>query len=308
MAYDINLSDGSRLTLIADRTLDTTSSIKLLGRNYPGYGEIMAENMVQMLEHFSKDTEPSNPIRGQVWYNTVTETLNVYNGDQWSYAGGAGNFNANTTAVDATPIVDTLGRSHHAIKFKVGGIVVAVFSSESIFYTPANNTGIANAFPTIGPGINLNVANGGDGNLSNFKVRGRAIEAEFADLAEVYEADMPLSPGDVVKLGGAKEITLNDEENGINVFGIISTDPAFLLNSINKAKDLHYPVALTGRVPVKVIGPVEKGNRIVASNVPGVARAIPNKDIKFALQIIGRAIGSKDTDEVGTVEVVVGVK
>lgn len=312
MAYDVNLSDGSRLTLIADRTLDTTSSIKLLGRNYPGYGEIMAENMVQMLEHFAKNSAPENAIRGQVWFNTATNTLMVYDGSGWSYAGGAGNNQA--TAIDCTPILDTLGRTHNAIKMKVNGSVVVIISQDDVYYTPASSTGLQTGFPEIGPGLNMNVAKAGDDELqgdnefTQYKLRGRAIEAEFADLAEIYHADSALSPGDIVKLGGEREITLNTEEMGIDVFGVISTAPAFLLNSVNKTKDLHYPVALTGRVPVKVVGKVKKGDRIVASHIAGVGKAVEPKEIKFVLQILGRAIESKDTDEVGLVEVVVGVR
>lgn len=305
MAYDVNLSNGSRLTLIADRTLDTSSSIKLLGRNYPGYGEIMAENMVQMLEHFANATPPENPIRGQVWFSTGTDTLFVYDGDNWSYAGGAGNDVA--TAIDCSPIEDQQGALHSAIKFKVAGKVVTIMSKDEIPYVPKNQALRAD-FPTVGPGINMNVAQGDDGKLSQFKLRGRAIEAEFADLAEIYQSDVPLAPGDLVKIGGEKEITKNDEPFGTNVFGVVSTAPAFLLNSANKTKEMHYPIALIGRVPVKVKGKVNKGDRIIASDVPSICQAVANKDIKFVLQIVGRALESKDTDEVGLVEVVVGVR
>lgn len=306
MAYDVNLSDGSRLTLIADRTLDTSSSIKLLGRNYPGYGEIMAENMVQMLEHFSRTTPPDNAIRGQVWFNTTTDTLFVYDGEDWSYAGGAGNENA--TAIDCSPIEDINGEFHPAIKFKVAGKVVTIMSKDEVPFEPSNRTGLRTDFPFIGPGINMNVAPGDDGELSQFKLRGRAIEAEFADLAEIYQSDMALAPGELVKLGGAKEITKNTEAGSVDVFGVVSTAPAFLLNSGNKTQELHYPIALIGRVPVKVAGKIAKGQRIIASEIPGIGRAVANKDIKSALQVVGRALESKDTDEVGLVEVVVGVR
>ena len=312
MAYNVNKYDGSTLTLIPDRTLDTTSTIKLLGRNYPGYGEIMAENMVQMLEHFSRNSEPDSAIRGQIWFDTTTNVLKVYDGANWSYAGGAGN--ANATAIDCTPIIDTLGRTHEAIKFRVGGTVILIVSHDPIYYNPATNLDFAVNFPQIGPGVNLNMAAGGPDEIEAtdvgtlYKVRARAVEAEFADLAEVYAADTAMSPGQIVKLGGDKEITLNDVEMSTDVFGVVSTAPAFLLNSADKTKDLHYPVALTGRVPVQVIGKVKKGQRIVASNIAGVAKAVEPQEIKFVLQIIGRALESKDTDEIGLVEIVVGAR
>jgi hypothetical protein len=154
----------------------------------------------------------------------------------------------------------------------------------------------------------MNVATGADGPLSQFKLRGRAIEAEFADVAEIYESDMPLQAGDIVKIGGAKEITKETSEASFDMFGVISTAPAFLLNSINKTKDLHYPVGLTGKVPCKVVGTVNKGDRLVTSSIPGVARKVEMKDIKSSLQIIGRALQDKTTTEVGLVDIVVGVK
>ena len=77
MAYDVTKTDGTRLTILADRTVDTTTPIKLLGKNYAGYGEIMAENLVQMLEHFAspgslvtylpQDSKLNNPIIVALW-------------------------------------------------------------------------------------------------------------------------------------------------------------------------------------------------------------------------------------------------
>jgi hypothetical protein len=79
MAYDVTKSNGERLSIVADRTVDSsTSSISLIGKNYTGYGEIMAENLVHMLENFSSPTAPENPILGQLWWQSSTEKLKVY--------------------------------------------------------------------------------------------------------------------------------------------------------------------------------------------------------------------------------------
>ena len=80
MAYDVTKSDGTRLTIVSDRTIDNTTSIGLVGKNYSGYGEIMAENLVHMLEHFSNIEAPDNPVIGQLWWKSDTEILYVYTG------------------------------------------------------------------------------------------------------------------------------------------------------------------------------------------------------------------------------------
>ena len=97
-----------------------------------------------------------------------------------------------------------------------------------------------------------------------------ATAARYADLAEIYASDETYEPGTVVKLGGSAEITQTTSIEDTNVFGVISTDPAFLMNS--EAEGL--PVALTGRVPVKVFGKVLKGERLISSHLPGVAMAL----------------------------------
>jgi len=97
-------------------------------------------------------------------------------------------------------------------------------------------------------------------------------QSTYADLAEYYESDKDYAPGTVVALGGEKEITETTSERDLEVFGVISSNPAFILNS--KKKGLYLPVALVGRVPCRVIGPVFKGQRLVSSKIPGVARAM----------------------------------
>ena len=78
MAYTIVKSDGSVLTSIADGTINTTStSVGLPGRNYAGYGQTLDTNFVHQIESYAATTPPANPLRGQLWYNTNTSTLNV---------------------------------------------------------------------------------------------------------------------------------------------------------------------------------------------------------------------------------------
>ena len=131
---------------------------------------------------------------------------------------------------------------------------------------------------------------------------GVATQARYADLAEKYTTDADYEAGTVVKIGGDAEITMTTEHADSEVFGVISTDPAYLMN-----KDIDgLPVALQGRVPVKVIGKVEKGQRLTSSDVPGLAWAA---DVSTPLQaIIGRSLENKTDGNEGVVEAVIGVK
>ena len=132
------------------------------------------------------------------------------------------------------------------------------------------------------------------GDLYAVIFQGTATSARYADLAERYEADAILEPGTVVCFGGEKEITACGHENDHAVAGVVSTDPAYMMNSAAGNNDTHPYIALTGRVPVKVVGPVAKGDLLVASEVKGHAMA--NNNAK-AGTIIGKAIGSSDNGE-----------
>ena len=83
MAYSINKSDGTVVATVADGTLDTTSSsLSLIGKNYAGYGEVLNENQIKIIESFANTSSniPTAPLKGQVWYNTTANQLQVYNG------------------------------------------------------------------------------------------------------------------------------------------------------------------------------------------------------------------------------------
>ena len=85
MAYTINHYNGTFLANIADGDLDSTStSLKLAGRNYVGYGEHLNENQLALLENFAGSSSPSNPVPGQLWYNSSAKTLSVYTGSTYS--------------------------------------------------------------------------------------------------------------------------------------------------------------------------------------------------------------------------------
>lgn len=132
---------------------------------------------------------------------------------------------------------------------------------------------------------------------------GQAITASYADLAERFEADTIMEPGTVVELGGSKEITAVVDELSEAVFGVISTAAGFLMNGTAGTNETHPPVAVNGRVPVRVVGKVKKGDRLVSAG-NGIARAADRSEIT-AFNVLGRALEDKTTAGEGTVEAIV---
>jgi hypothetical protein len=153
-------------------------------------------------------------------------------------------------------------------------------------------TGLANAL----------VINGSTGVVS-----GNQINANYADVAERFEADVVDMPaGTVVELGGDAEITRVSAELSDNVFGVISTRAAYLMNSQAGTDATHPPVAMTGRVPVNTVGTVRKGDRLVSAG-NGLARAAKAGEAT-AFNVIGRALKDKLDEAEGTVEAIVTIK
>lgn len=494
MAYTINKTNGAVLTTVADGTIDNSSDLTLIGKNYSGYGEILNENFVKLMENFASSsqpasplagqlwwdlsnnalkvytgssfkiisgstasaTQPSNPTLGDLWFDTVNKQLRVYNGATWTLIGPSFTAGTGTSGAVIASMLDNIGSSHVVVQFYVNETIVAIVSKDSTFTPQTPPAG----FLTISPGIQLaatstvvgaaftgtatnadlfdnlnstqflrsdsnatatgtlaisndsgltvgvdadlrlsvsgsdayvtnNTSNGdiylrvnksvggvttaltidgatgyvytttptaGDnstrvattayvdgvspgtgflkadgttplaGNLlpntNNSKnlgssglvyasiyctnLFGTATTAEYADLAERFEADSVYEPGTVVELGGAKEITAVAEELSDSVFGVISTRPGFLLNGKAGENDTHPAVALNGRVPVKVIGKVKRGDRLVSAG-NGLARAAKAGEAS-SFNVIGRSLDDKNTDSISTINAVVKVQ
>lgn len=120
-----------------------------------------------------------------------------------------------------------------------------------------------------------------------------------ADLAEFYQADQDYEPGTVMEFGGAKEITQGTKETR-RVAGVVSTNPAQVMNGGAKGQNL-LPIALVGRVPCKVIGPVTKGDLMISAGF-GYACSHPNPAIG---QVIGKAV-QDNINAKAVIEIVVG--
>ena len=111
MPYIINKYNGSELVVLQDGTLDTSTSIGLLGRNYVGYGEVQNENFLYLLENFAGNNPPARPLEGQTWYDSVNNKLNTYDGTNWTPVGAA-------TASEEAPTGPTEGALWYKISTK----------------------------------------------------------------------------------------------------------------------------------------------------------------------------------------------
>jgi len=429
MAYTINLTDGAIFATIADGTINTSSSMTLVGKNYAGYGEFLDENFIHLLENSSNTTAPGAPLTGQIWWDSGNGILNVYNGSAWKRIGGAtasatapsgatseqgdlwyDSTNAQlkvytgsawllvgpaftagtgTTGAIVDTIVDNTAVSHVVIKFFVEDAVVAIMSKDATF-TPQS---AISGFTTVRPGMTMATAVAGqvplfqgiatdsqlldgidstgflsatsndtttgtlgvlndtgltvgvdsDAKLSvsgagvvtlanqtsgqnmtfsvnvggtpttaltiygaNGTVAGNQVNANYADVAERFAADEVYEAGTVVELGGINEITRVTSDLSDKVFGVISTRAAYLMNSSAGNDETHPPVAMTGRVPVKVIGQVNKGDRLVSAG-NGFARAAQTGEAT-AFNVIGRSLTAKSDTGEGTVEAIVTIK
>ena len=131
-------------------------------------------------------------------------------------------------------------------------------------------------------------------------VHAKATSAQYADLAEIYESDLEYEVGTVVIFGGEKEITVSSMGSDARVAGVISENPAYLMND----KATGQPVALQGKVPCKVVGQISKGDMLVThSQHPGVARTGTNPAMGT---VIGKALEEYNSTEIGTINIVAG--
>ena len=583
MSYTINLTNGAIFATIPDGTINTSSSMVLVGKNYAGYGEFLDENFVHLLENSSNSTAPTAPLKGQLWWDSSNNLLKVYNGSQFkviSAATASGTAPTSNVAGDlwydstnsllkvytgsgwltvgpssvngtgATPVVisDTLSVSHNVIELTVGNAVVGIVSADAAFTPSPSIAGFATVRPgfqlstqggayffqgtatesqtlagltssqfmrtdtststsgsiavtgnvSVGSGlinaagngisniggagayfgtvhaasyrgdgsqltgvvvpgaptttvsatgnitggniltaglvsatgsltggniftagqvsatgnitgnyilgngsqltglpatysnanvsaflptysgalagnsisvtgnvtgayfagngaglfgvvassaskisngtsqVNIGTANGdvvftiagtniasvssagivnnqanGVGNIGSASnsfntVFAKSTSAQYADVAERFAADADYEAGTVVELGGSAEITKVGVDLSDKVFGVISTRAAYLMNAGAGTDNTHPPVAMTGRVPVKVLGMVNKGDRLVSAG-NGVARAAAAGEAT-AFNTIGRALANKLDAGLGTVEAIVTIK
>jgi hypothetical protein len=195
-----------------------------------------------------------------------------------------GTFKANTfyAGTLATDICNFTG------KFTPGSTsTIDLASNGAILYTKTLNTGSSSTAGTITGQWTL--------------VGSSTLQATYADLAEYYEGDKDYEVGTVLVFGGEKEVTLTDQVSDTRVAGVVSNTAAYTMNA--ECPGHKILIALQGRVPVKVVGRVRKGDMLTTAATPG--HAVKALDPKLG-SIIGKALEDKDYGEAGVIQVAVG--
>jgi len=385
MPYILKRTNGTTLTTVQDASIDKSTSLTFVGRNYSGYGQPIEENLVRLLENFANTTAPLKPVQGQLWFNntpnsrrllvsydgtnfrdvvnvpysntapknattgdlwwdSINSQLKVYNSvlDTWTASspnGGSG------SAWDFGRILDTNLVEQNTIKAVFLGTATLTISNTN--FTPDSSVPNFSQFPIVKKGINLpgtnpvtgvSAVNTTSGHLlwgtSSDALKAQKVDvsvststathylslvtsasgtqtvhtktnlsynpvddvlnvtaasALYADIAERYEADAVYEPGTVLMLGGEKEVTLARFRATTSVAGIVSTKPAYMLNSEAGTDETHPYIALKGRVPCKVCGVIKKGDLLVSSGYkPGYASKMQDDDSPNA--VIGKAL------------------
>jgi len=309
MAYTIVKSDGTVLTTIADGTINTTStSLGLPGRNYAGYGQALDTNFVHVLENFADSTPPANPLRGQLWFNTNDNTLRVCPADGESVASEwlilASTSSTGTTTFGSVTVTGNLVANNATF---TNNLTAA--SIDTINISVSGNANIATG--NVTSLFTTSISTGGEAINGSFEgiwqlVGSSRMEATYADLAERFESESVLEPGTVVELGGNKEVRAVRYELSEDVFGVVSETAAYLMNARAGTDETHPPIAMSGRVKVKVTGKVVKGQRLVSAG-QGFARAASDGEAN-AFNTIGRSLQNKVTEGEGTVEAIVIIR
>ena len=186
-------------------------------------------------------------------------------------------------------------------KLYVGGnttfINTTIINTTDTLSAPTIITGSGGVYPNANASVNLGTTSAYWNNVYAVNFLGTSTTAKYADLAERYSSDADYEAGTVVDFGGTAEVTLSNISGSQYVAGVVSTNPAYMMNS--DADGLY--IALVGRVPTKVTGPVRKGQMMV-SNGDGTARAENNPIMG---SVIGKAL-QNFSDGKGVIEVVVG--
>lgn len=181
-------------------------------------------------------------------------------------------------------------------------------------YLSGSNPGVTAFNGSINPSsvITSNITTGGNtvsGNITgnwSLTAGSKLLATYSADIAERYAADAVYSVGTVLEIGGEFEVTSAKEDLSSTIFGVVSNTYAHLLNSAAGTDETHPPVALVGRVAVRVVGQVTKGDRLVSAG-NGIARSGKLEEIT-AFNVIGRSLVNKTDDGEGVIEAAVSIK
>jgi Ni,Fe-hydrogenase III small subunit len=239
------------------------------------------------------NTAPGNAAPGDFWYNSFTDIKYQYTND------GTGNFWVDQSYPTSFSTLAVTGNITSGNVATTGNITSGNVATTGILTV---NSGAAAT--AIVNGAGNAVGNIGSSGTYFNRLFAQATTALYADLAEVYKSDAEYPPGTVLVFGGSQEVTISTQSHDARIAGVVSTNPAHVMNS-GLVSEYTVDVGLIGRVPCQVIGPIAAGDRVVSSNRAGVAERLDMRYYQPGV-IIGKAVESYNSTDVGTIEIVVG--
>jgi len=280
MAYTINKTDGTVVTTITDGTVDNTTSLQLFGKSYSGFGEGLNENLVKLLENGASTSAPSAPLRGELWFDTSTNQIKVYDGSSFKPTGGAKAQSTAPTSPSAGDLwtdtdddqlyvytgsawqlvgpVYTSGQTLSGWKIEtlasaggnkvvssmyVGNTRVAILSKET--FTPsATQTG----FAEIKAGFTLNSTLSAvfQGSTTDSDALGGVAAANYlrSDTADTMSGALTIDNDTGIILGSAQELTISVSSNNVTIAQ--TSQDKDLKFTVNDGGVTKTPLQLTG--------------------------------------------------------------
>jgi hypothetical protein len=307
----------------------------VIAANYPGVAlaenawSYLMNNPDPYLGNNGTAFHPSVPVGAQAFIDILAgASTGVAAPAIYAALGNVVNFSSYNQALELglnyqvnTPHIDFFTSGNSSVSYDTrisatGGTGVAGTGTLTFYTATANITGsaIIGGNANISGNITANAVSlssitktgangvGNIGSSSNYfnTVFAKATSAQYADLAEYYTADHLYESGTVVSFGGSQEVTCSNSDQDPTIAGVVSTDPAYAMNT-KQPGNIVLPIALVGRVPCFVQGPVRRGQMMVSAG-NGRARAEVNPVMG---SVIGKALQDFD-GESGTIEVVVG--
>ncbi len=234
--------------------------------------------------------------------NLSTNSLQFYTPGGFNYSSSVGTSSVNTTTT-MLGVVDITGGTLKSTTLTSGGTATTGTITGAWQLSASSSLDLATNSNNFYTKVLSTGADTTSGSIQGYwSLTGSSrLQATYADLAEFYEGDREYKPGMVLVFGGEKEVTTTTQMNDTRAAGIVTTNPAYVMNS--EQTGIKVCIALAGRVPCWVVGRVKKGDLLTTATTVGCAMKANNPQLG---SIIGKALEDKDSGEAGIIQVAVG--
>ena len=290
MAYTVRNSSNVVVATVADNSIDTSTDITLIGKNYTGYGQRLNENLIVLLENFSKTSAPTKPIRGQIWFDSNTNDLKVYNGSAFVNAIKAASSLtiSSTLSVTGNANVGNLGTAGNITAgyfIGDGSQITNISGVNSIINGNSNVRVIANSNVTVSVAGNANIITitGIGANIS-----GTANVSGNANVGNLGTAGLITATGNItggnLTTSGVLSVTGNANVGNLGTTTLISTtgNITTVNGGLIQNGNSNVTIAANGNVTVSVTSTANVVN-IQTANVTLKANLLPNANASFSL-------------------------